>query len=143
MNTATIYALGRLAYSGGLLFAPQLIAGAWLGPAAAGAPTQVAVRGLAARDAALAAGLLAATLTGRRRRTWLLLCALGDLGDLAATLAAPPGELPPNARSGTIALAGGSAVLGLVLAVRAGPASARPAASARRGSGARRSRSPG
>ncbi|HEU0318886.1 MAG TPA: hypothetical protein VFR49_16245 [Solirubrobacteraceae bacterium] len=118
MNAATVYALGRLAYSGGLLFAPTQVAGAWLGPAAAGAPAQVAVRGLAARDAALAAGLLAATLTGRRRRTWLLLGAVGDLGDLAATLAAPAGELPANARPGTIALAGGSAVIGLVLAVR-------------------------
>ncbi len=119
MNAATIYAVGRLAYGGGLLFAPKLVAGAWLGPAAAGAPTQVAVRGLAARDATVAVGLLAATLTGRKRRTWLVLCALGDLGDLAATLAAPAGDLPPNARAGTIALAGGSAVIGLVLAVRA------------------------
>jgi hypothetical protein len=118
MNAAIAYALARLAYSGGLLLAPTQVAGAWLGPAAAGAPTQVAVRGLAARDATLAAGVLAATLTGRSRRSWLLLCALGDLGDLGATLAARSGELPPNARPGTIALAGGSAVLGLVLAVR-------------------------
>ncbi len=118
MQATTIYAAGRLAYSGGLLLAPRQVAGAWLGPAAGGAPTQVAVRGLAARDATLAAGVLAATLTGRSRRSWLVLCALGDLADLGATLAAPAGELPPNARTGTIALAGGSAVLGLLLAVR-------------------------
>jgi hypothetical protein len=47
-----------------------------------------------------------------------VLCALGDLADLAATLVAPAEDLPPNSRLGTIALAGGSAVAGGVLARR-------------------------
>lgn len=115
MTAATVYALGRLAYSGGLVLAPAQVATAWLGPDAARAPAQVALRGLAARDAALAVGVLA----GRKPRVWLLLCALGDVGDVAATLAAPAGTLPPKARPGTIALAGGSALAGLVLALRA------------------------
>ncbi len=114
MNAAAVYALGRLAYSGGLVLAPAKVATAWLGPDAARAPAQVALRGLAARDAALAVGVLA----GRSPRTWLLLCALGDLADVAATLAAPAGDLPPHARPGTIALAGGSALAGLALAAR-------------------------
>jgi hypothetical protein len=47
-----------------------------------------------------------------------VLCALGDLADLAATLVAPAEDLPPNSRLGTIVLAGGSAVAGGVLARR-------------------------
>lgn len=112
----TAYAVGRLAYSAGLIPTPSRLAAGWLGPdAAAATPTQIALRGLAGRDAALAIALLAATVTRRDPRVWLLLCALGDAADLAATLAAPPADLPHNARVGTIALAGGSALLGVVL----------------------------
>ncbi|MGI8801657.1 MAG: hypothetical protein ACR2KV_05710 [Solirubrobacteraceae bacterium] len=119
MVAASIYALGRLAYSGGLIFVPEKISAGWLGPDAAARPaTHIALRGLAARDAALALGALGATVTGRSPRLWLLLCALGDAADLAATLIAPPAELPDNARVGTIALAGGSALLGAGLALR-------------------------
>jgi hypothetical protein len=123
MNAAaSVYALARLAYSGGLLLAPTRLGTPWLGPAAASGPTQVALRGLAARDAALAAAILLAAATGRSPRTWLRLCALGDLADVAATLAARPAELPPRARPATVALAGGSAVLGLALSRCAGAA---------------------
>ncbi|MCA1689074.1 MAG: hypothetical protein LC720_01060 [Actinobacteria bacterium] len=115
----TAYALARLAYSGGLIAAPERLAGPWLGAKAAGRPaTQIALRGLAARDAALATAVLGCAVTGRDPRLWLVLCAVGDAADLAATLAAPPADLPPHARRGTIALAGGSAVLGLLLALR-------------------------
>jgi hypothetical protein len=114
VNAAALYGLARLAYSAGLIAAPATVAAGWLGPAAGQAPTQVAVRGLAGRDAALALG----TIVARRPRVWLLLCALGDLADIAATLAAPPAGLPPRARAGTVALAGASAALGLGLAVR-------------------------
>jgi hypothetical protein len=115
----TAYAVGRLAYSAGLIPAPSRLAAGWLGPdAAATSSTQIALRGLAGRDAALATALLAATITRRDPGVWLLLCALGDAADLAATLAAPVADLPQNARAGTIALAGGSALLGVVLALR-------------------------
>ena len=62
--------------------------------------------------------MLGCAITRRNPRLWLLLCALGDAADLAATLAAPPDDLPPNARNGTIALAGGSALIGVLLALR-------------------------
>ncbi len=115
----TTYAAGRLAYSAGLIPAPSRLAAGWLGPdAAATSSTQIALRGLAGRDAALAAAVLWAAVTRRNPRVWLLLCALGDAADLAATLAAPPADLPENARAGTIALAGGSALVGVVLAFR-------------------------
>jgi hypothetical protein len=113
VNAARLYGLARLAYSAGLIAAPRKVAAGWLGPAAAGAPTQIAVRGLAGRDAALAVG----TIVARRPRVWLLLCAFGDLADLAATLTAPPADLPPRSRAGTVALAGASAALSLGLAV--------------------------
>ncbi len=122
MRAAPLYAVARLAYSGGLVFAPRQVAGPWLGAAPAAQPaTQIALRGLAARDAVFAAGILVAGLTRRSPRRWLLLCALGDLSDVGATLTAPPGDLPPNARKGTIALAGGSALLGAVLALGSRP----------------------
>lgn len=120
MVAVPLYALGRLAYSGGLIAAPGRVAGPWLGPDAAAAPTQIALRGLAARDAALAVAVLASALSRRSPRLWLLLCALGDVADVAATLIAPPADLPPNARTGTIALAGASALIGAGLAVGAG-----------------------
>ncbi len=119
VRAVPLFALGRLAYSGGLIFAPRKLAAGWLGGLQAADPsTQIALRGLAGRDAALALGALVTGMTGRSPRGWLLLCSLGDLADIAATLAAPEDALPANARVGTIALAGGSALLGLALAAR-------------------------
>jgi hypothetical protein len=114
---APLFALARLAYAGGLILRPERLAGPWLGDPAGGSGTQVALRGLAARDAALSAGVLVAVARRRSPRVWLLLGVLGDLADTAATLAAPPGDLPAHARAGTLALAGGSALLGAALAL--------------------------
>jgi hypothetical protein len=119
MLAAKLYAGGRLAYSAGLILAPRRTAAGWIGADdASRTGAQIGLRGLAARDTALAIGLLLADAGGRRRRPWFALCALGDLADLAATLAAPAAALPPNSRLGTTALAGGSAVVGALLAVR-------------------------
>lgn len=107
---------GRVAFAAGLAFAPERSASRWLGPAVGRPPLQVALRGLAARDALAGAGLLLALSRRRPARPWLMMGALGDLADLAATLPAG-GGLPPRARPGTIALAGGSAVLGVGLAL--------------------------
>ncbi|MEA2297215.1 MAG: hypothetical protein QOF77_151 [Solirubrobacteraceae bacterium] len=120
MNLVPLFGLARLAYSGGLILAPQRLAAPWLGDDQAGdSATKIALRGLAARDAALALGVVIAPLTRRSPRVWLLLCALGDAADIAATLAAPPDDLPASARIGTIALAGSSALVGLGLASKA------------------------
>ncbi|MEA2369741.1 MAG: hypothetical protein QOH12_135 [Solirubrobacteraceae bacterium] len=119
MGAAKLYAVGRLAYSAGLILAPAQVAGGWIGrDAAAGAGGQIGVRGLAGRDVSLAVGLLMADVRGRSPRPWLILCAIGDLADLTATLVAPAGDLPANARLGTIVLAGGSALVGGILALR-------------------------
>jgi hypothetical protein len=114
MQGTIVFALGRIAFGAGLIAAPARVAGGWL-PDDAGRPgAQVAVRGLGARDVALAAGVVLAD----RKRPWLIACLACDLADIAATLAA--GEaLPPRARWGTVALAGSAAAVGAVLTARA------------------------
>lgn len=119
MLAAKLYAVGRLAYSAGLILATERVAAGWVGrEGAASTATRIGMRGLAGRDTALAACLLVADARGRSTRVWFGLCAIGDLADLTATLVAPAADLPPHSRAGTVALAGGSAVVGAVLAVR-------------------------
>ncbi len=114
MHATIPFALGRIAFGAGLIAAPDRVASGWL-PGDAGRPgTQVAVRGLGARDVALAAGVIASG----RKRPWLIACLACDLADIAATLAAGD-ALPPRARWGTVALAGSAAVIGAALTVRA------------------------
>jgi hypothetical protein len=75
----------------------------------------VAIRGLGARDVALAGGTIAAALGGSQIRPWLLAGIACDLSDIGATLAAGD-ALPERALPGTIALAGISALAGAALA---------------------------
>jgi hypothetical protein len=113
MQATMPFALGRIAFGAGLLAAPERVAAGWLPGDAARAGTKVAVRGLGARDVALAAGVALAA----RKRPWLIACLACDLADIAATLAA--GEaLPARARWGTVALAGAAAAIGIVLTLR-------------------------
>ncbi len=113
MQATLPFALGRIAFGAGLLAAPDRVAAGWLPGDAARPGTQVAVRGLGARDVALAAGVVAA----KHKRPWLIACLACDLADIAATLAA--GEaLPARARWGTVALAGAAAAVGAVLIAR-------------------------
>ena len=122
MSTPTLtrlFALGRVAYGVGLLATPEKVASPWIGADAGRDPVKVTIRGLGARDIALSAGALAFAADPDRVRPWLLGAAACDCADIAATLAG--GErLPDNARAGTVALAGVSAVIGLALAWRAG-----------------------
>ncbi len=113
-NTAIGFALGRIAFGVGLIAAPQRIASGWLEGDAARAPTQVAIRGLGARDIALATGLALAAQRGDDLRPWLIGCAACDLSDIGATLAAGD-SLGSRARWGTIALAGAAAAFGIAL----------------------------
>ena len=107
----TAFALARIAFGAGLIVAPQRVAAGWLAGDAKRPPTQVAARGLGARDVALAAGLVVAA----RRRPWLAACVACDLADIASTLAAGD-ALPARARWGTVALAGTAAALAVALA---------------------------
>jgi hypothetical protein len=113
--TTTAFALARIAFGAGLIVAPQRVASGWLAADAKRAPTQVAVRGLGARDVALAAGLVLAARRGEDARPWLAGCIACDVADIAATLAAGA-ALPARARWGTVVLAGTGAAIGIALA---------------------------
>jgi hypothetical protein len=112
------FALGRTAFGAGLIAAPGRVGASWLGSDAERPPVHVAIRGLGARDVALAAGAAWAAVTDGELRPWLVGTVAGDLVDVAATLAAGD-HLSDRARLGTIALAGGSAVVGAALAAAA------------------------
>lgn len=118
MVSAISFALARIAFGAGLIVAPQRVASGWLPGDAERAPTQVAIRGLGARDVALAGGLVLAARRGAGLRPWLAGCVACDLADIASTLGAGD-ALPARSRWGTVALAGVSAVIGVVVAARA------------------------
>jgi hypothetical protein len=108
------FAIGRIGFGAGLAGPPSALATRWIGADAKRRPVQVAVRGLAARDVALAAGVVHAVGGSGSTRPWLAACVGSDLADIAASLAAGD-SLPPNARWGTVALAGASAAAGAAL----------------------------
>lgn len=112
-----IFSLGRLAFGAGLVASPDRVASGWLGKDARRAPVKLAMRAVGARDIALSAGTLKTLDDPAAQRLWLAGAVLSDLGDVAATLATPDGALPRNARWGTVALGGGSALAGAALLV--------------------------
>jgi hypothetical protein len=114
-RAVTAFALARIAYGAGLIVAPRRVAAGWLPDDAGRSGTQVAVRGLGVRDAALAAGVVLAVRSGASPRIPLAVCAACDVADIAATLAAGS-ALPRRSRLGTVGLAGATAVLGAALA---------------------------
>ncbi|MGI8946345.1 MAG: hypothetical protein ACR2GL_08925 [Thermoleophilaceae bacterium] len=109
------FALGRLAFGAGLLARPAQVAAGWLGEDAERQPVQIVIRAVGARDIALSAGTLAALGEPSSLRRWLAGAILSDLCDTVATLATPGSALPGNARWGTAALGGGSALAGAAL----------------------------
>ena len=109
------FAAGRVAFGIGLIGAPGRIGASWLGEPAGHPAVHVAVRGLGARDVALAGGAAWAALSGNAARPWLVGALAGDLLDIGATLAAGD-SIPKRARIGTVLLAGASAAAGAALA---------------------------
>lgn len=111
-TAAAVIAAGRLAFGLGLFAAPERLASGWLGADAGRAPAKIALRGLGARDIAISAGTLAALGDERRLAHWVAASIGCDASDVLATLLAPADALPGNARRGTIALGGGTALAG-------------------------------
>ena len=109
-------AAGRAAFGVALVGAPARIGSSWLGPDGELRATHVALRGLGARDTALASGAAWAAGRGAAVRPWLIATVGGDLADIAATLAAGD-SVPRRARRGTLLLAGASALASTGLAV--------------------------
>jgi hypothetical protein len=102
-------ALNRISFGAGLILAPKLYAGTWVGRGAAGEDsTKVLARALGARDVALGAGGLLALRDGDRERArrWFAAQGATDAVDLLATLAAR--DLPLPARVFAAAVAAGS-----------------------------------
>ena len=105
----------RVSYGLGLIAAPRRLALRWLGEAAGGAPVQVPLRGLGARDAILHTGALLALRRGTPLRPWLAASIAGDLTDVIAT-AAGRRRLPAGSPLATLAVGGGSALVSILLA---------------------------
>jgi hypothetical protein len=111
---ARLQAYGRVALGGGLVLAPGLVAGGWVGGVADKRDGQALAIGLGARDVALALGTLAALSSRRGASRWLRAGILADAADLVATLRARD-ALPPLAVPAVAAIAGGSVLLGAYL----------------------------
>ncbi len=114
-TAAAVLATVRLGYGIGLAVAPERVASGWLGEDVERPATKLALHGLAARDIALSAGAIASLRHEDALATWVAAAIASDLSDIASTLAAPAGALPPNARWGAVALGGASAALGAVV----------------------------
>jgi len=119
LRTAAIgLSAGRAALGAGLLVAPRRIAEGWIGPRAREAPAATLARSVGVRDVALGAGAVVALLReDPSAPAWLAGAALCDIGDMIAVLIARD-SLPPDGVKGTLALAGGSALLAGIAAAR-------------------------
>jgi hypothetical protein len=117
-TTTLAYAGSRAAIGAGLLAVPRRVGAVWLGPRAGRRrPVTLPIRGLGGRDVALGAGTATAIVTGGPVRPWLAACALADAVDLGSALAVPDGKMPERSKTGTAAMAGVGAVLGVALAL--------------------------
>ena len=110
------YSAGRIAFGLALLGPASWAAARWIGPDAERRPVGVAMRGLAVRDVAVAAGAIDAVRRDGAVTPWLVAAAASDVADIAISLAAGD-SLPKSARWGTPALAGSSAAAGAALAL--------------------------
>jgi hypothetical protein len=106
----------RIAYGAGLVAAPSRLGRRWLGPAANGAPTQVPLRALGAREMILHAGAIIAAVRGAPLRPWLAGSIVGDLSDLAATVAGRD-QLPKGSATATLVVGGSSALISTAVAL--------------------------
>jgi hypothetical protein len=112
-DTARLYALARAGFGAGLLVAPAALGRPWIGAAADKPGAQIAIRGLGVRDVILG-GIAAHVLDrGPVAARAAQACAVADLVDGVATLAAAR-SLPVTAY-GVVALAFAGAATGFGL----------------------------
>jgi len=111
---ATAIALTRVVLGLAAVAAPGPAGRAWIGPGASGRDRAVILRALGGRDVALGVGALLALRAGREARRWLLMGAISDLVDTAAS-AAGFGALPERRRWLVLAASGGAACAGAFL----------------------------
>jgi hypothetical protein len=113
VNLARGIGAGRIAIGLGLLAAPTALGRSWLGEDGVSPAAQVVLRGMGARDALIGMAQVHTAADPERGHRWARTSAIADLTDLVATVMARR-SLPPSGVRGTIALAGGAAVSGLV-----------------------------
>jgi len=111
---ALVFAAGRGLFGIGLAVVPGKLASGWIPDDAGRDQTQAILRGLGARDIALAGGTIAAVLSDEDTRPWLISAMACDAADIAAAFTAGD-SLPPRARWGTLALAGAAVAAGAAL----------------------------
>jgi hypothetical protein len=117
---AALISLGRFAFGVTFIAKPNVMDRAWIGKQARLPGAQVLSRAVGARDLALGlGGLQALTRDDGSARPWLAAAAICDAVDLGATWAADKG-IPRQARSGVLAIAGGSALLSALAAAGIG-----------------------
>lgn len=100
----------RIAYGAALVMSPARLTRTWLGKSGETGPTQVALRGLGARELLLHAGALLALSRGSAVRPWLAASMAGDVTDIVSTHLARE-ELPDGSPLATLAVAGVSALI--------------------------------
>jgi hypothetical protein len=117
LTAARIMAGGRVLLGAALLAVPEQASRPWLGDVSATGGGRVAVRALGIRDLLLGAITLHTLSHPQVGPRWVQACALADAVDAVATFAERE-QLPTVGAWGTVALAGGSTVAGLVIAGR-------------------------
>jgi hypothetical protein len=116
LAAARAVAAGRVLVGLALLVAPARAGAGWIGADAERPGVHAILRALGIRDLIL--GWLTLHVAGRPGvgpRT-VATCAVADAVDFGATLAVRE-HIPPQAAAGTLAVAGGAAVAGTVLAI--------------------------
>lgn len=107
-DLARVMAAGRVAIGAGLLVAPRLSLGMWIGRTAADGATAPVARALGVREVVLGAMALHTVDRPQVAARWLRALAVCDAVDFAATLAARR-SLPPYGRVLIAAMAGAGA----------------------------------
>ncbi len=106
-------AVGRVAVGASLIALPGVAGRQWIGDAAADRRTKAIIRAFGVRDLALGAGTLQALDTGQPARSWVVLGAVSDVVDLAATAIAIR-AIGPRRALPVMLVAAGAAVGGLL-----------------------------
>ncbi|MDQ3587836.1 MAG: hypothetical protein M3375_05760 [Actinomycetota bacterium] len=109
------FAAARGLFGVGLAVVPGRLASGWIPGDAGRDQTQVILRGLGARDVALAGGTVAAVLNDEDLRPWLIAAMACDGADIVSAFVAGD-SLPSRSRWGTLALAGAAVAAGAALA---------------------------
>lgn len=107
-DVARAYGAGRVVLGAGLLVAPGLLGGPWLGRTASEPAGQVALRALGARDLIIGGIALHTVDHAEVGPRWQRTCAAADAVDAVATLLALR-SLPPGATLVAALAAGGAA----------------------------------